>query len=98
MNVITWLLIGGLVGWLASIALRIDSQERIFLDVAIGIVGAVFSGWFLTPLLGVATMNQGSLSTGGVLVSFFGAVIAVALANVLRYATRRIHASGGAGR
>lgn len=95
MNVITWLLLGGLVGWLASAALRIDNQEETSFNAAVGMAGAAFSGWFVTPLLGVAVIDQGRLSAGGVLVSALGAVIAVALANVLRYAARHIHAGGG---
>lgn len=83
MNVITWLVIGGLVGWLVSVALRIEVQEKIFLNVAVGIVGAVFSGWFLSPLLGMSAINQGSVGMGGVFVSFFGAVILLAIVNLL---------------
>jgi uncharacterized membrane protein YeaQ/YmgE (transglycosylase-associated protein family) len=85
MNVITWFVIGGLVGWLASVAMQIDAQEKIFLNVAIGIVGAVFSGWYLTPLVGIAAMNQGGLSMGGVFVAFLGAVVILAIVNLVRH-------------
>ncbi len=85
MNVLTWLMIGGLVGWLASAALRINSQEKIFLNVAIGSAAAAFSGWFLTPLAGIPVLNQGSLSIGGIFVSFLGAIVALAIFNLVRY-------------
>ena len=85
MNVLTWLILGGLVGWLASLAMRIDAQEKIFLNVAIGSLGAAFSGWFLTPLVGIAAMNQGGLGMGGVFVAFFGAVVLLAIVNLVRH-------------
>lgn len=84
MNVITWLVTGGLVGWLASLAMRMDTQETISLNAAIGMVGAVFSGWFLTPLVGISAMNQGRLGMGGVFVSFLGAIVLVAIVNLVR--------------
>lgn len=90
MNVLTWMLIGGFVGWLASVAMRIDAQEQMFLNVAIGIVGAVFSGWFLTSFLGLAAMNQGNLSMGGVLMSLLGAMALLIIVNGVRYVAEGI--------
>jgi uncharacterized membrane protein YeaQ/YmgE (transglycosylase-associated protein family) len=55
MNIIIWLAIGGLVGWIASMVMRTDAQQGVFLD---GIVGAVIVGWFISPLVGVPTINQ----------------------------------------
>jgi len=83
MNIITWLAIGGLVGWLVSVAMRIDAQEKIFLNVAVGSAGAVFSGWFLSPLLDVSS-SQGNLSVGGVIGSLLGAVILLAAVTLIR--------------
>lgn len=90
MNVITWFVVGGLVGWLASVAMRIEAQERILWNVAIGVVGAVLGGWFLTPLAGIAAMNQGSLSIGAVFLAFFGAVVILAVVNLVRHTALRI--------
>jgi uncharacterized membrane protein YeaQ/YmgE (transglycosylase-associated protein family) len=58
MNIIIWLAIGGLVGWIASMVMRTDAQQGVFLDGIVGIVGAVIVGWFISPLVGVPTINQ----------------------------------------
>lgn len=90
MNIIIWLVIGGILGWLASILMKTNSQQGMFLNVVVGIVGATLGGWFLSPLLGIATINQNNFSVGGLLVSFLGAVMLLAIVNLFR---RRTHTS-----
>ena len=70
MNFIIWLIVGGLIGWLASLMMRTDGQQGLFLNVVVGIVGAMLGGWFLSPLFGVSTINQDNFSLPGLLVSF----------------------------
>jgi uncharacterized membrane protein YeaQ/YmgE (transglycosylase-associated protein family) len=82
MGIIIWLAVGGVVGWLASILMKRDSQQGILLNIVVGIVGALLGGWLLSPLFGVGTINN-SLSLGAVLVSLGGAVILLAIANLL---------------
>ena len=84
MNIITWLVIGGLIGWVASVVMRTDNQQGIFLNVVVGIVGAVLGGWFLSPLLGVSTINQSNFSAAGLFVSLVGAGILLAIVNLIR--------------
>jgi uncharacterized membrane protein YeaQ/YmgE (transglycosylase-associated protein family) len=83
MNFILWLIIGGVVGWLASLIMRTDAQQGIVLNVVVGIVGAFLAGWLVSPLVGVGTINQG-LSVGSLLVSLVGAVILLAIVNLFR--------------
>ena len=64
MNFIIWLVVGGLIGWVASMIMRTDGQQGIFLNIIVGIVGAMLGGWLISPLVGVPTINQGSLSIG----------------------------------
>jgi uncharacterized membrane protein YeaQ/YmgE (transglycosylase-associated protein family) len=85
MNIIIWLVIGGVVGWLASIIMRRDGQQGIILNIVVGIVGAVLAGWFLSPLLGIGTINQ-SINIASFFVSLVGAVILLAIVNLI---TRR---------
>jgi uncharacterized membrane protein YeaQ/YmgE (transglycosylase-associated protein family) len=82
MNVIIWLVVGGLIGWAASSIMR--TQESILLNVVVGIVGAALGGWFLSPLVGVSTINQNNFSVPSLLVSFLGAVILLAVVNLVR--------------
>ena len=84
MNIIIWLIVGGLIGWLASLIMRTDAQQGIFLNVVVGIVGALLGGWFLSPLFGVSTINQSNFSIPGLLISLLGAVVLLAILNLIR--------------
>jgi uncharacterized membrane protein YeaQ/YmgE (transglycosylase-associated protein family) len=82
MNVIIWLVVGGLIGWAASSFMR--TRESMLLNVVVGIVGAALGGWFLSPFVGVSTINQSNFSVPSLLVSFLGAVILLAVVNLVR--------------
>lgn len=84
MNFIIWLVIGGLIGWVASLIMKTDGQQGIILNVVVGIVGAMLGGWFLSPLLGAGTINSNDFSLGGLAVSLLGAVILLAIVNLVR--------------
>jgi uncharacterized membrane protein YeaQ/YmgE (transglycosylase-associated protein family) len=86
MNIIIWLVIGGLVGWVASMLMGTDGRQGIFLNVVVGIVGAFLGGFLLSNLFGTSTINQGNFSLSGLLVSLLGAVILLALIKVVRRA------------
>jgi uncharacterized membrane protein YeaQ/YmgE (transglycosylase-associated protein family) len=83
MNVIIWLVIGGLVGWIASKVMNTDAQQGIILNVVVGIVGALLGGWLLSPLVGVSTINQGNFSIAGLLVSLGGAIALLAIVRLV---------------
>jgi uncharacterized membrane protein YeaQ/YmgE (transglycosylase-associated protein family) len=84
MNLVIWLIVGGLLGWVASMIMRTDGQQGLLLNVVVGIVGALLGGWFISPLVGFATINQGALSVGALGVSLLGAVILLGIVNLLR--------------
>ena len=84
MTFVTWLIVGGLLGWLASIVMGRNDQMGIFLNIIVGIVGAFLGGLFLAPLFGTGTINQSDFSIGSLLVSFLGAVILLAIVNFFR--------------
>lgn len=84
MNFIIWLVIGGLIGWVASMIMKTDGQQGIFLNIIVGIVGAFLGGWLISPLVGVPTINQNAFSIGAMLVSLVGAVILLAIVNLFR--------------
>lgn len=83
MNFIIWLVVGGLVGWAASKIMKTDAQQGLFLNVIVGIVGALLAGFF-APRLGVGTINSGDFSLGGLLLSLVGAVVLLAIVNLIR--------------
>jgi uncharacterized membrane protein YeaQ/YmgE (transglycosylase-associated protein family) len=84
MNFIIWLVVGGLVGWIASIIMKTDAQQGMLLNVVVGIVGAMLGGWLISPLVGVGTINQDNFSLGGLVVSLIGAIILLAIVKVFR--------------
>lgn len=89
MNFIIWLIVGGVIGWLASMLMNTNSQQGMFLNIVVGIVGAMLAGWLISPLVGVATINQNNFSLPGLLVSFVGAAVLLAIVNLLRRGTAR---------
>ena len=84
MNFLFWLIMGGIIGWLASIVMKTDGQQGLFLNVVVGIVGAMLGGWLISPMVGMGTINQNNFSLGALLVSFVGAVILLAVVNLVR--------------
>lgn len=83
-NLIIWLVVGGLIGWVASLLMRTDGQQGVFLNVVVGIVGAALAGWLISPLVGVGTINQGSFSLGALVVSLLGAILLLVIVGLLR--------------
>ena len=89
MTFILWLIIGGILGWLASIVMKTNDQQGMILNVVVGIVGAFLGGLLLAPLFGTGTINKSDFSIGSLLVSFLGAIILLAIVNFFR--RRRAH-------
>ena len=84
LNIIVWLIVGGLVGWVASILMHTNAQQGILLNVIVGIVGAFIAGYVLTPFLGISTINQNNFSLPALLVSLGGAVILLFVVSLFR--------------
>jgi uncharacterized membrane protein YeaQ/YmgE (transglycosylase-associated protein family) len=89
MGLIVLLIVGGLIGWVASLIMRTDGQQGIFLNIVVGIVGALLAGFLLTPLIGGAPITSGVISIQSVLVSLLGAVVLLAIINFFRRGTVR---------
>jgi uncharacterized membrane protein YeaQ/YmgE (transglycosylase-associated protein family) len=83
MNLIVWLLVGGIVGWIASLIMKTDAQQGIVLNVVVGIAGAFLAGLVISPLVGVSTINQG-ISLPTVVMSLVGAILLLAIVNLFR--------------
>ena len=83
-NFIIWIILGGVLGWLASIIMRTDAQQGMLLNIIVGIIGAFLAGLVLSPLFGIATINQNNFSIASLLVSLLGAVILLGIVNLFR--------------
>ena len=84
MNFIIWIVIGGVIGWVASLIMKTDAQQGVLLNIVVGIVGSLLGGWFISPLVGSATINQGDFSIAGLGVSLLGAVLLLAAVSLIR--------------
>ena len=83
----TWILIiivGGILGWLASIVMRTDAQQGILLNVVVGIIGSLLGGFLLGPLLGGGNLLDGTFDIMTLVVALLGAIILLAIVNMFR--------------
>ncbi len=83
-NSIIWVILGGLLGWVASMTLTKGAQQGALMNIGVGMVGALAAGGMLAPLFGIANVNQNNFSTAALGVSLLGAVMLLVLFNFLR--------------
>jgi len=84
-GLILWLVVGGIVGWLASLVMRTDAQQGILLNVIVGIVGALIAGLVFG---GTASINN-VVSLQSILISLLGATALLAVVNLVKRGTAR---------
>ena len=83
MNLIIYLIAGAIVGYVASRIMHTNSQQGLLIDILVGVVGAFVAGYFISPLLGIGTIND-AISLPTMLVSLVGAVILLWVVKLLR--------------
>jgi uncharacterized membrane protein YeaQ/YmgE (transglycosylase-associated protein family) len=83
MGIIGWIILGGLAGWVASLIMRTDEDQGIFLNISVGIIGAVLGG-FIVSLFGGEGVDGFNISS--FLVALLGSVVLIALVKMLRRA------------
>lgn len=81
MGIIIWIIFGGIVGWIASLIMKTNSQQGMLLDILVGIVGAVIGGWIMS-MLGESPVTGFNLYS--FIVAIIGAVILIAIVRALR--------------
>jgi uncharacterized membrane protein YeaQ/YmgE (transglycosylase-associated protein family) len=89
LNFLMWIIVGGIIGWVASLVMGTDARQGALLNIVVGIVGAFLAGLVLTPLFGIESINSGNFSLPALLVSLLGAVILLAIVNLFRRGTVR---------
>ena len=83
LSFIIWLIVGGIIGWLASLFMKTDAQQGILLNVVVGIIGAFIGGWLIAPLIGGST-GTGGFDIMGFIAALIGAIILLAIVNLFR--------------
>ena len=83
MNLIIYLIAGAIVGYIASRIMRTNSKQGFVLDIVVGVVGAYIAGYFISPLLGIGTIND-AINFSTMAVSLIGAIILLWLVKLVR--------------
>ncbi|MGQ0558623.1 MAG: GlsB/YeaQ/YmgE family stress response membrane protein [Sphingosinicella sp.] len=85
MNLILALIIGGIIGWLASIVMRTDAQQGVLLNIVVGIVGSLLGSFLLGRFFGAeGNIMNSPLDMGTLIAAFLGALILLAIVNLFR--------------
>jgi len=84
---IVWILVGAIIGWVATSIMH--NRSNLLINIIVGIVGAFVAGYLLTPFFHISTINQGAYSIPALLVSLGGAVILLFVFNLLFRRGRR---------
>jgi uncharacterized membrane protein YeaQ/YmgE (transglycosylase-associated protein family) len=81
MNLIIYLIAGAIVGYIASLIMKTNSQQGLILDIIVGVLGAFLAGYFLSPLFGVGTIND-AITIPTMLVTLLGSIILLAIVHL----------------
>jgi uncharacterized membrane protein YeaQ/YmgE (transglycosylase-associated protein family) len=83
MNLIIYLIAGAIVGYVASRVMRTNSQQGLLEDIIVGVVGAFLAGYFISPMLGVGTIND-AITVPTLLVTLLGSIVLLAIYKAVR--------------
>ncbi|MDQ2965548.1 MAG: GlsB/YeaQ/YmgE family stress response membrane protein [Chloroflexota bacterium] len=83
MNLIAWIVLGAIAGYLAGFLVKGDEGLGVIGHVVLGIVGALLGGFLAGVLFNVKDPIQGALDLSTIVVSVIGAVIVVVVAGML---------------
>ena len=81
---IAWLVVGALIGWVAGLLMRNDDDQSVFVNVLVGVLGALIAGWIVAPYFGLHAGDPKVLDFGALSVALVGAIISLALLSVIR--------------
>ena len=82
-NFIIWIIMGALIGWIASMIMRTDAQQGPILNIIVGIVGSLLGGWLLSPIFGIPS-DLTTFNISSLLIALLGAIILLAIINLFR--------------
>jgi len=81
MNIIIYLVVAAVIGWVASVIMK--DKASLLINIVVAIVGAFIAGWFISPLLNIGTIND-AITLPTMLVTLLGAIILIAIVHLLR--------------
>jgi uncharacterized membrane protein YeaQ/YmgE (transglycosylase-associated protein family) len=78
-NLLIWLVLGGIIGWIASLVMRTDAQQGILLNIAVGVAGA-----FIGALIFYRGEMHRPVQLESFIVALLGSILLLALINLFR--------------
>ncbi len=84
MSLIILLIVGGIIGWLASLVAATDKQQSVILNVVVGIIGSLLAAFLLAPMLGIRPITGGAITALHLIVALIGAIILLVIVNLAR--------------
>ena len=81
MNILIYLIVAAVIGWVATEIMR--DRSNLLINIVVAIVGAFLAGYFLSPLFGVGTIND-AITVPTMLVTLLGAIILLAIVRLIR--------------
>lgn len=81
MNIIIYLVVAAVIGWVASLIMK--DRNSLLINIIVAVIGAFLAGWFISPLLGIGTIND-AITLPTMLVTLLGAVILIGIVRLLR--------------
>ncbi|OGN90847.1 MAG: transglycosylase [Chloroflexi bacterium RBG_13_48_10] len=81
MNILIYLVVAAVIGWIATEIMR--DRSSLLINIIVAVVGAFLAGWFISPLVGVGTIND-AITLPTMLVTLLGAIILLAIVRLIR--------------
>lgn len=81
MNILIYLVVAAVIGWIASEIMH--DRSSLLINIVVAVIGAFLAGYFLSPLFGVGTIND-AITVPTMLVTLLGAIILLAIVRLIR--------------
>ncbi|MGD0574009.1 MAG: GlsB/YeaQ/YmgE family stress response membrane protein [Anaerolineales bacterium] len=85
LNIIIYLVVAAIIGWIATEIMH--DRSGLLINIIVAVVGAFIAGYFLAPLFHVPGINVGAITIPSMLVTLLGAIILLAIVNLIRRRT-----------
>jgi uncharacterized membrane protein YeaQ/YmgE (transglycosylase-associated protein family) len=81
MNIIIYLVVAAVIGWIASEIMH--DRSSLLVNIIVAVIGAFLAGYFLTPLFHIGTINN-AINIPTMLVTLLGAIIVIGIVRLIR--------------
>jgi uncharacterized membrane protein YeaQ/YmgE (transglycosylase-associated protein family) len=81
MNIIVYLIVAAVIGWVATQIMH--DASNLLINIIVAVVGAFLAGYFLSPIFHVGTIND-AFTVPTALVTLLGSIILLAVLNLFR--------------